>query len=77
MIKADEALRIGLVNRVVEADKLMDGLRIWLKPLRNAPIAVKLSKALLIEVCNVIYTAIMYEAEAFGECFSQQIKKRE
>ncbi len=72
IIKADEALRIGLVNRVIEADKLMEEARALANTIAaQAPIAVKLSKEAINRgiQCD-IDTALMYEAEAFGECFS-------
>lgn len=77
MVKADEAFRIGLVNRVVEADKLMEEAKNMAETIAaNAPIAVKLSKAAINKgmQCD-IDTAIMYEAEAFGECFSTADQK--
>lgn len=72
IIKADEALRIGLVNRVIEADKLMEEAKALANTIAaQAPIAVKLSKEAINRgiQCD-IDTALMYEAEAFGECFS-------
>lgn len=72
IVKADEALRIGLVNKVVEPEKLMEEARAMANQIAaNAPIAVKLSKAAINRgmQCD-IDTALMYEAEAFGECFS-------
>ena len=45
MVKADEALAIGLVNKVVPLDKLMDEARTMAKAIcSNAPIAVKTCK---------------------------------
>lgn len=77
IIKADEAYRIGLVNRVVEPEKLLDEA----KELANnitaqAPIAVKLCKAAINRgtQCD-IDTALAYESEAFGECFSTEDQK--
>ena len=47
-VKADEALRIGLVNRVVEPDELMDSAVELMKSiLKNAPIAVRTCKELV------------------------------
>ena len=77
IIKADEALRIGLVNRVVEVDKLMEEAKNLAETIAaNAPIAVKLSKTAINRgvQCD-IDTALMYEAEAFGECFSTADQK--
>lgn len=72
IMKADEALNIGLVNKVVEADKLMEEAKAMANQIAsNAPIAVKLCKVAINRgmQCD-IDTALMYEAEAFGECFS-------
>lgn len=72
LVKADEALSIGLVNKVVEADKLMEEAMKMAKTIAGqAPIAVKLAKAAINRgmQCD-IDTALMYEAEAFGGCFS-------
>ncbi|MDP4088838.1 MAG: short-chain-enoyl-CoA hydratase [Bacillota bacterium] len=77
IIKADEALRIGLVNRVVEADKLMEEARALANTIAaQAPIAVKLCKEAINRgiQCDTD-TALMYEAEVFGECFSTEDQK--
>lgn len=77
MIGAEEALRIGLVNKVVEPDALMgEAKAIADKIALNAPIAVKLSKSAINRgiQCD-IDTAVMYESEVFGECFSTEDQK--
>lgn len=77
MIGAEEALRIGLVNKVVEPDALMgEAKAIADKIASNAPIAVKLSKSAINRgiQCD-IDTAVMYESEVFGECFSTEDQK--
>lgn len=77
IINADEALRIGLVNKVVEPEKLMDEAKEMAKKIaNNAPIAVKLCKAAINKgmQCD-IDTAIAYESEAFGECFATEDQK--
>ena len=77
IIKADEALRIGLINRIVEGEKLMEEAKAMAQTIAaNAPIAVKLSKVAINRgiQCD-IDTALMYEAEAFGECFSTADQK--
>lgn len=79
MIGAEEALRIGLVNKVVEPDALMgEAKAIADKIASNAPIAVKLSKSAINRgiQCD-IDTAVMYESEVFGECFSTEDQKKE
>jgi len=72
IINAEEALRIGLVNKVVEPEQLIDEVKLLAKKIAsNAPIAVKLSKTAINRGLQMdIDTALMYEAEIFGECFS-------
>lgn len=77
IINAEEAARIGLVNRVIEPDKLIEEAKTLANSIAaNAPVAVKLSKAAINRgmQCD-IDTALMYEAEAFGECFSTEDQK--
>jgi enoyl-CoA hydratase len=77
IINAEEAFRIGLVNKIVEPDKLMDEARSLANTIAmQAPIAVKLCKSAINRgmQCD-IDTAIMYESEAFGECFSTEDQK--
>ncbi|MBV7276638.1 short-chain-enoyl-CoA hydratase, partial [Clostridium sp. PL3] len=70
IIDASEALRIGLVNRVVEPEQLI----VEVKALANtiaaqAPIAVKLCKAAINKgMQSDIDTGIAYETEVFGQC---------
>lgn len=72
IINAEEALRIGLVNKVVEPEQLIEEVKLLAKKIAsNAPIAVKLSKTAINRGLQMdIDTALMYEAEIFGECFS-------
>ncbi|WP_315119419.1 short-chain-enoyl-CoA hydratase [uncultured Clostridium sp.] len=77
IIGAEEALRVGLVNKIVEPEKLMDEAKEMAKKIAgNAPIAVKLCKAAINRgiQCD-IDTGIAYEAEVFGECFSTEDQK--
>ena len=74
IINAEEALRIGLVNKVVEPDKLLEEVKNIANTIAaNAPIAVKLCKAAINQglQCD-IDTAVAYEAEVFGECFATE-----
>jgi enoyl-CoA hydratase len=77
IIKADEALRIGLVNNVVEPEALMEtAMAMANKIAANAPIAVQLCKAAINRGLQAdIDTGLMYEAEAFGACFSTEDQK--
>lgn len=77
IIKADEAYRIGLVNKVVEPEKLLDEAKELADTITaQAPIAVKLCKAAINRgiQCD-IDTALAYESEVFGECFSTEDQK--
>lgn len=77
MIKADEALRVGLVNKVVEPDKVLEeALNIANTIAAQAPIAVKYCKAAINRgmQCD-IETALMNESELFGECFATEDQK--
>lgn len=74
IINAEEALRIGLVNKVVEVESLMDEAKALANKIAaNAPVAVMLSKAAINRgmQCD-IDTALFYESEVFGECFSTE-----
>ncbi|WP_297520722.1 short-chain-enoyl-CoA hydratase [uncultured Clostridium sp.] len=71
IIKADEALRIGLVNKVVAPETLIDEAMKMAKMIAsNAPIAVKLCKDAINRGTQVdMDKAIIIEAEDFGKCF--------
>lgn len=74
IINAEEALRIGLVNKVVEVESLMDEAKALANKIAaNAPVAVMLSKTAINRgmQCD-IDTALFYESEVFGECFSTE-----
>ena len=77
MIDAQEALRIGLVNKVVPQEELMDAaMGLAKKIAKNAPIAVQLSKAAINRGINCdVITGIAYEAEVFGLCFATEDQK--
>lgn len=71
VIKADEALRIGLVNKVVPVENLMEEVNTLASKISaNAPIAVRLCKDAIDRGMQVdIDSAIEIEAEDFGKCF--------
>ncbi|MCY6369764.1 short-chain-enoyl-CoA hydratase [Clostridium ganghwense] len=77
IIKAEEAYRIGLVNKVVEPEQLLDeAKKLANKIASNAPIAVSLCKQAINRGMQVdMDTAINIEAEVFGECFSTEDQK--
>jgi len=71
-IGAAEALRIGLANQVVPADKLMETVTEMAKKIASkGPTAVKLAKACInLGLDTDLATGNSYEVEAFGVCFS-------
>lgn len=76
-IKADEALRIGLVNAVYEQPELLNAASAMAQRIiANAPIAVKYAK----QCINAEYdldadAAIAYENKVFGQCFDTEDQK--
>lgn len=77
MINAEEALRIGLVNAVYPAEKLMEEAKKLAEMIaRNAPLAVKFSKAAINKGLQTdIDTAMAIEADLFGLCFATEDQK--
>lgn len=77
VIKADEALRIGLVNRVLEPEELMPAvIALAEQILRNAPLAVRYAK----ESINRNYDldrreGLALENELFARCFTTEDQK--
>ena len=76
-IKADEALRIGLVNAVVPQAELMDkALELANQIAANAPLAVKAAKLCINDEYDMpMDDAIMYESGIFGRCFATEDQK--
>lgn len=76
-IKADEALRIGLVNAVVPQAELMDkAMEIANQIAANAPLAVKAAKLCInTEYDMPMDEAIEYESGIFGHCFATEDQK--
>jgi len=74
IIRADEALRIGLVNSVVEPEELMNVAKEMAEKItKNAPIAIAYSKVAINRGVEVdIETGLMYEGEVFASCFSTE-----
>ena len=70
-IKADEALRIGLVNAVYTQEELMPAaLKLAGKIAKNAPIAVRnCKKAINNGISLPIEKAVEVEEKLFGDCF--------
>lgn len=76
-IKADEALEIGLFNRVFEPEELMnETMKYAEKVLSKAPISIKFAKAAAETGYELpINQAVDYEAELFGLSFSTEDQK--
>ncbi|MCX7885134.1 MAG: short-chain-enoyl-CoA hydratase [Caloramator sp.] len=77
MIEASEALRIGLINKLVKKEELLEeAKKIARKICENAPIAVSLAKASINRGFQTdIDTAVMYETEVFSQCFATEDQK--
>ena len=77
MIRADEAEHIGLVNKVVPQDQLMEeAFKLAERIIKNAPIAVKYSKAAIDRgIDEDIDSGIRTENELFAMCFATEEQK--
>ncbi len=77
VIRADEALRIGLVNATYEPEQLMPAaLEMAQKMLANAPIAIGLAKQSINEGYDLdADAAIALENDLFGRCFATTDQK--
>lgn len=76
-ISAEEAYRIGLVNKVYPQEELMSAARKLATSIaRNAPIAVRNSKKAIDEGLQTdIDQAIVIEEKLFGDCFETADQK--
>ena len=76
-IKADEALRIGLVQKVVEPEELMPTAEAMAQKIAsNAPVAVMACKTLLNKGYHLdLFSGCALEAEGFGVCFGTEDQK--
>ena len=77
IIDAAEAYRIGLANKVVEPEALMEeAMKMATKIASKAPIAVRYSKeAINTGIQTDIDSAIAIEANLFGLCFASEDQK--
>ena len=77
VIRADEALRIGLVNAVYEPEELMPkALEMAATMLRNAPLAIAAAKKSINNGYDLdVDAAIALENDLFGHCFATQDQK--
>lgn len=76
-VKAEEALKLGLVNAVYPVDQLMDEcLKLAARIAGNAPIAVRQCKrAMNLGLQTDIDTAVSLEAEFFSYCIDTKDQK--
>jgi enoyl-CoA hydratase len=74
MISAEEAFRIGLADKVVPAEELMDSVIALAKVIMSkAPISIKMAKHAINNGLNVdLKSGIAYEAEAYTTTFSTE-----
>ncbi len=78
MIKADQAEHIGLVNKVVEPEELMNSAMEWAKKLsKKAPISLRAAKATIQAGLNraEINEAMKIEEENWAELFRTEDQK--
>ena len=77
VIRADEALRIGLVNATYEPEELMPkALEMATMMLKNAPVAIRLAKQSINEGYDLDADgAIALENKLFGQCFATKDQK--
>lgn len=77
VIRADEALRIGLVNAVYEPEELMDkAMELARQIVKNAPVALSLAKQSINEGYDMdADAAIAHENVLFGKCFATHDQK--
>ena len=71
-IKADEALRIGLVNKVVPQAELMPAaIKAAKKIMAQVPVAVQIAKKAFNHGINAdLITGLSFESNFFGLCFT-------
>ena len=77
MIDAAEAYRIGLANKVVAPEELMDAAKAMAqKIMSRSPIGVQMCKVAVNEGLDTdLETGVAYEAEVFGLCFATADQK--
>ncbi|RJP26355.1 MAG: enoyl-CoA hydratase/isomerase family protein [Candidatus Abyssobacteria bacterium SURF_5] len=76
-INADEALRLGLVNKVVPADRLLDEAKEWANKLaKRPPFGLRLAKLVMnMGADRDLPTALTLEREAFAMLFATEDQK--
>ena len=77
MIKAHEALRIGLINSVFSPDQLLDEAKtLAQRIMKNGPLAVKYAKTAVVRGIEMdMDSAMALENQLFGMCFATEDQK--
>ncbi len=77
MIKADEALRLGLVNKVVPPESLMDEAMEWAKKLasKSSPVLAMAKMAIQTGIDTDIASGLNIEARCVALCFATEDQK--
>jgi enoyl-CoA hydratase len=76
MIDAQEAYRLGLVNKLVKKGVLEEAKKLGRKIIENGPISIKLCKKLINESFNKdIDMGLKLESQYFAKCFSTEDQK--
>jgi 2-(1,2-epoxy-1,2-dihydrophenyl)acetyl-CoA isomerase len=73
-MQSDECLQYGLVNKVVEADKLVEATNTWAKTLaKGAPLSQKFGKQIMRQVHTSTYEeTVDLEAKLQNNCFTSK-----
>jgi len=73
-ITAEEAYRVGLVNKVVRAgDLLEEGRKLGKRLAQKSPLALKMAKVALITGLNIdLDSGLLFELECFGSLFNSE-----
>lgn len=76
-VKADEALRMGIVDKVMPGDQLLaEARRMCEAAIANGPVSVKFAKALVDDGLDLtLDEALDLEADTFGDCFATNDQK--
>lgn len=77
MISAEEAYKIGLVNKVVAHERLMEEVLSLAETIKaNGPVAISFAKELINRSFSLdLHSGLQLEAESFGLCFGTYDQK--
>jgi enoyl-CoA hydratase len=71
MVKAEEALQIGILDRIVESDPVLEAVKSINKIFQNSPIAVNYCKKAILEGKELPFdAATRLESDLFAMCFA-------